>query len=331
MQPQTSNRRSYLLSTAGFLLAIFSICLIPAHYSHALTVSPARIEISGDPGQTVKGQFKIINEQNGAQVFYSSTENFQAQGETGTPSFVVGTDGLASWISLDPQIPLKAGEEKTVSFNVTIPKNTDPGGYFAAIFLSTTPSQNATTSVSVGAKIGILVLFHVNGDVKQSGGLLDFSTANNQRIFSSLPVSFDYRFNNSGGDRVEPTGTITVKNSLFMTSAALSANPSQGNVLPGSVRRFDIAWNPDQGTAPASGFWSKVSYEWSHFAIGFYGAHLSIAYAGQNAPVQSSFTFFIFPWHIVLIIVIILAILGLILTKGIKRYNSYIIKAAQRS
>lgn len=330
MQPQTSNRISSLPIKAGLFLALLSVFVIPAHFTHALTVSPARVEVSADPGQTINGQFHVINEQGGAQIFYSSTENFEAQGETGTPSFVPGTTGLASWISLGSQISLKAGEEKVIPFTVSVPKNADAGGYFAAIFLSTTPIKDSTISVSVGAKIGVLVLLHVNGVVKQSGGLLEFSTDNSQRFFSSLPVSFMYRFNNTGADRVQPTGTITVKNNLMMTSATLSANLSQGNILPDSIRRFEVVWNTDQSNAPTSGFWAKTSYEMSHFALGFYTAHLALAYGTQTSP-ESTFTFFILPWHLLLVVLIILIVLGLVLTKGLKSYNSYIIKSAQRS
>ena len=314
----------------GFLVAFISLFSTVGNVAHALTVSPARIEISGDPGQTINGQFNVINEQAGSQVFYTSAENFEAQGETGTPSFVAGNDGLASWISLGSQVSLTAAQQKTLSFTVTIPKDAEAGGYFAAIFLSTTPSQNQSSNVSVGAKIGVLVLLHVSGAVKVGGGLLGFSTLNSQRLYSSLPVSFSYRFSNSGSDLIQPAGLITVKNSLWLTSAVLQANLSDGNVLPGSIRKFTVDWNTDSSVPPVNGFWSKVSYEWGHFALGLYTAQLALTYGSKNTQAQSSFTFYVIPWHLLLVVIIILAILFLIFFKGIKSYNRYIISVAQR-
>ncbi len=329
MQLQTSNThtRTYI---AGLFLAFVSALIIPFHTTHALTVSPARIEVSAKAGEKITGQFHVINEQGGASTFYSSAENFEAQGETGTPSFVSSTGGLSSWISLAPQITLKGGEEQVIPFSITIPKDADAGGHFAAIFLSTTPVQKGNTTVNVGAKIGVLVLLHVAGDIKESAGLLSFSTLDGQRFFSSLPVTLMYRFNNDGNDRVEPEGNIAIKNTVRWTTATISANPSQGNVLPGSIRRFEINWNTDTSVAPTSGFWSKVSYEWNHFAFGIYTAQLSLTYGSQKTPAASSFTFFVFPWHLLFVIVITLLVIGFVVMKGIKRYNQYIIKLAQR-
>ncbi len=132
----------------------------------ALTISPARIEFSADPAQTIEGKFFLVNEQEGTQTFYSSVENFEAQGESGTPNFTAGKDGLATWVSLQSEVTLKKGEQKEIPFTIKVPKDAEAGGHFAAIFLSTTPIKAEEGQVSVGAKIGtplehleILVLY----------------------------------------------------------------------------------------------------------------------------------------------------------------------------
>ena len=65
-----------------------SLFLVSFSYVHALTISPARVEFGGNPGQTITGEYILINNKNVTKTFYSSFENFEAQGETGTPNFV---------------------------------------------------------------------------------------------------------------------------------------------------------------------------------------------------------------------------------------------------
>ncbi len=299
---------------------------IPAFFAQALTISPARLEVSGDPGTTISGEFLLINEQEATKTFYSSVENFQAQGETGTPTFVPGKDGLASWIRVIPEVSLSKGQQQKVSFTIAIPKDADPGGHFAAIFLSTAPTGNGAGQVSVGAKVGILVLLRVSGDIKEGGGISSFTTSSGGFFYSTLPIGFSYRFNNTGNDRVRPDGNLVMRDTIGLKAAEIPANDSKGNVLPSSVRRFEVNWGPD---APApSGFFAKAGYQWKHFAFGFYSASLDLSYGSASAA-HSKIHLFVFPWQLLLIIAIILTGLAFGFAKGLKRYNRWIISKAR--
>lgn len=299
-------------------------------YSHAyaLTVTPARIEINADPGQKLEGEFSLINEQEDTKTFYSSTANFEAQGESGTPTFTDSKEGLASWIHLQPEVTLNKGEQAKVAFSIQVPKDADAGGHFAAIFLSTVPNATDKGQVSIGAKIGVLVLLRVSGDVKEGGGILGLDTKNSSKIFTSLPINFVYRFNNSGGDRVNPLGDLVIKNTFGLTSAKLNANETKGNVLPGSTRRFDILWGGDSMPTNKS-FFSMAGYELRHFAFGIYTAHLNLAYGDKGSTTEASKTVYVFPWQLLVLVLIVLIIAFFIFSKGIKRYNKWIISKAQ--
>lgn len=294
----------------------------------ALTVSPVKVELSSDPGKTVSSQFDLFNEQKNDLTLYSSFENFEAQGETGRPNFVPGKEGLATWISAPAKITLKALEKKTVPFTVTAPKNADPGGHFAAIFWGTTPPQTEGGQVSVGAKVGILVLLKVSGQVKEGADLLGFSTQNSQRFFAGVPLAFSYRFQNSGTDRVKPDGELKIYNSFwFWPAAVLPANDGQGNVLPGSIRKFDVLW-PNKSNTPPVGFWAHVSSQWQDFHAGAYKATLTINY-GDSKKVVDTYRFLIIPWQLLLILIILITLLFLILSRGVKKYNEWIISKAR--
>lgn len=211
--------------------------------AYAITITPVRFEISTDAGQTVTGEMVVMNEQEETKTLYSSYENFEARGENGSPTFVPAVEGLATWISTENSITLGPKESKVVPFSITIPAGADAGGHFAAIFWSSNPSEPG--QVSIGAKIGTLVLLTVSGDIMEDGAVTDFSTKDGQKKFDALPVGFTYRFQNGGNDRIKPSGLLVVKNMFGMTRKNLPANQVEGNVLPKSTRRFEVVWQSD--------------------------------------------------------------------------------------
>ena len=298
--------------------------------ANALTISPARAEITGDPGEQVSDSFLIINEQDSEQTFYTSVENFDAQGETGTPNFTASKEGLPSWITVEEKVTLKKGERARVSYSVNIPTNADAGGHFAAIFLSTVPPSLEDGQVSVGAKVGMLVLLKVTGDVKEGGGLLSFTLKEAKKVMTSLPLDFVYRFSNTGNDRVEPKGEIIIKNTFGVETARIDANTSKGNILPGSVRRFEVHYGENKAPEVSAPFFDHVKYQMGNFSLGMYTATINLGF-GNSSTAQSSITYFMFPWQLLSIVVGILLLAFIILVSLVKRYNKWIIKQARGS
>lgn len=305
----------------------------------ALTVSPVRLEMYGDPGITVKGKIILLNEQAETKTFYSSFENFESRGETGNPYFLPGTEGLATWIKTSKQVTIKSGERKTIPFSVQIPQNADPGGHFAAIFWSTSPTKKEGGQVSVSAKIGVLVLLKVSGEIKEGGGLLEFSAKNNQKFFTVLPIHFVYRFKNGGGDRIKPKGDIKIENTFGMTKTILPANKSQGNVLPDSIRRFEVVWQEKtnnnqiksviQEPETNLGFFGIAKKQWKNFAFGLYKAKLNLNFGAKKSAL--TYVFFVIPWQLLSLMLIIILIIGFFGWMGVKRYNQWIINKTKIS
>ncbi|MBT9174320.1 MAG: hypothetical protein DDT21_02734 [Syntrophomonadaceae bacterium] len=303
----------------------------------ALTVSPARVEITGDPGATLQGKIELFNEQEGEKTFFTTFENFEPRGDTGAPHFIGAKDGLATWIQAESKVALQSGERVVVPFSITIPQNAEPGGHFAAIFFgSQAPGTQEGGQVSIGGKIGVLVLLRVSGEVAEGGGLLEFSTKEEQRFFSALPVTFAYRLNNTGGDRVVPLGEVKIKNTLRLTSATLLANRNGGNVLPNSARKFEVVWGQEpqviSGTQQETktGFFEMAGKQWREFHFGWYTAKLNLTWGAMNQTANASYSFFVVPWQLLIIIASILLLVGFVGRIGLKRYNRFIIAQAQR-
>ena len=294
----------------------------------ALTVSPARAELTADPGQAISESFLVINEQDADQTYYTSVENFESQGETGTPNFTASKEGLPSWVQVQDKVTLKKGERAKIQYTISVPQNADAGGHFAAIFLSTVPPSTKEGEVSVGAKVGMLILLKVTGNVKEQGGLLTFVVKEGKKMLTSLPVNFAYRFKNDGNDRVKPEGSIVINNTFGMEVARIDANKAMGNVLPASIRGFEARFGDVDAPSVAAPFFEQVKFQKDNFALGMYTAHLSLSF-GDKGKAESALTFFILPWQLISVVAVIVLGAFLLLAIALKRYNKWIIKQAR--
>jgi hypothetical protein len=326
--------RKFLSNKRAALIAAFFGMLMCASTASALTLTPIRLEVRGDPGETLTETVTLINDKTTLGTFYSSYSNFEAQGETGTPTFVAPKDDIGTWMTAPESVVVPPNSEKTISFTINIPKNAAPGGHFGAIFFGTTPEKQEPGKVTIGAKLGVLVLLSVNGDVKQGGGLLGFNTIGHKFFYNTLPVTMEYRFKNDGGDRIKPAGSVSIRDTIFIPADKLNANPVEGNILPGSTRRFEINWQKhaeDQAyVSPGGfkGFLHTVSYQWQNFAIGLYSANMKITY-DTSGMAKKSVYFFVFPWQLVIVMIVIFIIVFFGGKKILKRYNNYIIRRAR--
>jgi len=316
------------------LLAV--VFLFSSQKVSALTITPVRMEISGNPGEIVSKEMTLYNERDTNETYYVSYSNFEAQGETGDPAFVVAKDDLGTWMQAPFQVTLSPKEFKIVPIKITIPTDAEPGGHFAAIFWGTIPPDASSNSVMIGAKTGMLILLRVNGDVNENGGLIEFSTKNKQKFFTSLPISFYYRFQNSGSDRIKPKGDIKMKDIFGITEKKISGNPVDGNILPNSVRKFESVWEGKDGpnrlnVEDQGGFFNNVRYEWRNFALGHYNAKILLTYGTQNDTVSGSFSFWVFPWHLMIVVILVIFIIYFVGKKLLKKYNRWVIQKAKDS
>lgn len=304
-------------------LPIIVICfLVGIQSAEALTISPVKVEVTGDPGQTLRGELELLNEQDQPKVFFSSFENFEPSGDTGSPKFIGSAEGLATWLQTGASVPVAAGETVKIPYTITIPPGTEPGGYFAAIFWGEQdPAAVESGEVTIGGKLGVLILLRVAGDIEEAAGISEFALGNNRKIQTILPITFSYRFANSGGDRVVPLGDILIKNTFGGLAETLSANLTEGNVLPNSARKFQSVWGEEAKEGDSVGFLSTAKKQLADFHFGLYKAELAVVYGATNQTASDTFRFIIIPWQL-----LSLCFIGFIVAVfSLKKYNSWII------
>lgn len=315
--------------------------------TYALTV-PTKLEIEGGPGQTLYHELEIYNESDQEVTYYISTQNFEARGETGSPYFLRDTStGLASWVFSADSIVVGPKERIKFPYQIKIPQDAKGGGYFASIFFGTTPPSPADNEqVTLGSKTGTLIFLNISGDALEKAGVIEFKTKGGN-IFSYLPITMYYRFSNDGGRKLIPVGTIDIKCLFGKTVATLDANSSKGNVLPNSVRRFEVVWSKlnqdsvmEKGKIENSeliaenqdvkiGFFEAVKMQIDNFAIGKYSADLNLKY-GDNKTSSNQLVFWVIPWQIITLIIGVLILLIIIIKTIIKKYNKKIVEKVKK-
>jgi hypothetical protein len=192
----------------GLFISAF---LFPVSSLVALTISPARIELAAQTGDTLTRSFAVINEQDTDQTYYISIENFVRQGVSGTSNFTSSKEGLPGWMKVQDKVILKKGERVTVPYSIAVPKYAEAKDYAAAIFLSTVPPVAGEGQVPVGAKVGTFVLLKVTGGVitlPVSPQTVSTSTKSGFGTISNSFSSFQDRVASTTGD-IDPNAVST--------------------------------------------------------------------------------------------------------------------------
>lgn len=328
------NHKTVLKSAVLCLtLGIFAVMPMTVR---AITLIPPMLEFGLTKGEPTKTTIKIYNETAAPVELYTEVRNFTASGETGQPAFnFTDTEqtGLSTWVSVPTgPITVNPGDRYEVPVTINTPTDADPGGHYAAVFFTTSPPADG--QVKIASKVGTLLLADVDGQITESGTITEFNTVDNQKAFTRLPVTFFAMFSNTGNIHLRPTGTVTVTNMFGKEQASLTFNSSNGATLPSSIRRYETTWEKQSvaettGNAWAS-FWNEYSNERENFAIGRYKVNIRVT-AGTNSDVaaSSTTTFWVFPWHILLVWFLVVVVGVLLLVVAIKKYNQWIVKKSK--
>lgn len=295
--------------------------------AHAITVSPVLFDFEIQPGAKQQAKITVVNDANEIQAFTLNAQNFIASGEDGSQQYLdeERPSDLASWVVPDqPTIEIEPGASRDFPFLISVPENADPGGHYATIFFTRSSGKSDDSGVGIAEQIGVLLLVTVPGDVREAIDVDSFQVKH--AVMSRLPAEFEFRLRNLGSVHVRPKGTLVIKNILGSVVARVPGNPNKSAILPNSVRRIDSGWARTMDIPEGEeGFWTEMQNEWKNFAIGRYTASIDMTYGSNNTqiPVQSV-SFWVLPWHLVLIALLMLFAVILLIAV----YNKILIRSA---
>ena len=269
--------------------------------SEQMVISPTKVELNLDPGQSATRDITLSNRTSSVKNVQFSVEDLEGSQDPSQDIIFLGDkDGPFSarhWMEPEVNsITLQPGESIDFNVKINVPRDAEPGGHYAALFASAkndaSPDQGGT--VNLIERVGTLFLISVAGNVNEQGTL----NAPEVPSFSEYgPINIGLVFNNQGNIHVKPHGKIYISNLLGQTVAELDVPPAQiaeWTVLPASSRRITIPWN-------------------SGFLFGRYTVRAEIEYGADNTKLVMTSTFWAFPWKIILIIVSALIIILILL------------------
>ncbi len=293
------------------LLTALVLFLLPTHFANAqagVSISPALIEETLDPGFEKQYTIDVENLQNSEQTFFIYTRNIEDVRAGGVPVFapdnneVTGLE-LADWIELPiSELTLGAGEEASFNFTMRVPENASPGSHFGGVFLSVDAPELERSGAGVAYQVANIISIRVSGDVNESATIRQFST--DKFLYGTQNVDFDVRIENTGNVLIRPTGPVGIYNMLGQQVDQLIFNEEQSGVFPERVREFQFNW---EGTG---------------VGFGRYEAIISAVYGDEGAKktISSTASFWVLPMNIIGPALGVLAVLLLIVFVVVRIY-----------
>ena len=304
---------SYAFAALG-LFFIWVPFFAMAQGTLTLSVSPTLFKMSAAPGQNLSSSVKVINSNDFEITVYADVVNFAPQGESGLGKFLPVTSldaegqTLAEWIKLE-RTEFVIPPERTVEvpFDISLPEDASPGSHSAAILIGTKSINGSEkqTKVETSQVVTTLLFLRVDGDVVEDGSIREFRTTHS--IYESPSATFELRFENKGNVHLQPQGDIKIYNMWGNERGVIPVNKQSlfGDVLRESIRKYVFTWSGD----------------WSLADMGRYTAVATLAYGEDGRKFASSETaFWVIPWKILSIIILILAAFITLVSWSIKLY-----------
>ena len=279
-----------------------------------MTAIPPRLEISADPGQAVAHQLKVRNEGDSQVALQVKIQDFIVTDSDGTPSPIdqdISNRWAASlWMNVSPQkIILNPGETKTLDLVAVVPQDANPGGHYAVVFYSPVDGADIgeNTASSISPNVGSLIYFTVSGKVSEDARITKMTIPGFQEYG---PIKIDTEILNLSDIHVRPQGVIRIYNMLggLRTTIALE----EKNIFPGVSRLFENTWNQKWG-------------------LGKYKATLEAGYGTQGGVLAASVFFWIIPWRIITIAILVIVLTALLVTYFKKGNKDQIIEKEPES
>ena len=299
-------RISSILNAFLLLLMVFGFHPAHAQSSEGIRIIPAVVEDKVKPGDTYRFNLSVTNLADTEKTFYLVTQDISGLDDRGLPIFSKETEvteyEMSSWIELpETAITMKAGETRSVPFNVLVPSSASPGSHFGGVFLDMLPPKLRTIGTGVGVKVGSLISLRVAGDILEEARLREFSTE--KVIYNEPTVLFNSKVENLGNVLLRPQGFIEITDMFGKQIANVRVNESGGSVFPKSERMVETTWKYDE------------------FAFGRYQAVLSLVYGiDERKTIYSTTSFWVLPLKPILTALGILFVLIIGLYVSVRMY-----------
>ena len=287
-----------------------------AQESAGITLIPATIEESANPGDTLNQVLKVTNESDTDKEYFIYKKNIRGVDNGGVPLFSEENSDktgfeITDWLEFQSE-PLKVPANSSIDLPIVIrvPEGASPGSHFGGIFISMEPPKLREIGAGVGYEVASIVSIRISGDIIDTARIRSLST--DKLLYGTKYVKFLAKIENQGNIMIRPRGPLTITSVFGGKPGVVNVNETLMGVFPGTMRDIDFVWSADG------------------LGFGKYEAVLALSYDGKDGQktIDATAVFWVFPIKVmvtILGIVIVIGVLGYIFT----RY--YINQAIMRS
>lgn len=274
-------------------------------------VGPGKIEMELEPGQTGTFDLMVSNRLGTEKSFSLDIEDFKGTDDPNKTVVLLGNDkgpySLKDFIRVEKNtIDIEHGKRVRIPVSVSIPRNAEPGGLYGSVVVGTLSKNNdskSTNSVTatnpIFTRVGVLIFIKIKGQVQQDGKLVDFKLSGDKKIVSGLnDLNFTILFKNEGNIHLNPKGEITIKNTIGSIVGKIDVESWFS--MPKSLRMREVSWSPK-------------------FLLGRYTATANVERGYGDFKDQYAYSFYAFPWQIILISFIVILVIIVLIKKISKK------------
>lgn len=287
----------------------------PSDFS--LQISPSVLYTSVKPGTVADTTLQIRNNGTGTESLKIQPRKFSIDNATGKVT-INDTEAseIADWVHFSaPTFSIEPGQVVTEKIHIAVPKDTGFSYSLVLVISRTNNQQTVQSGRLLNGSVAVFTLINIDRPgAKRQLEIEDFSSTAN--VYEYLPATLNMTFKNTGNTIAQPFGNIFIQQGSGVTPlATLPVNGGGGYILPGSSRVVSADWQDgfpvyqvtgqDTGSAKKTEVWdwSKVS----KLRIGSYTAKLVAVYndGQRDVPLQREVTFWVIPWKIIAIALVI--------------------------
>ena len=266
--------------------------VVRAQSSLLFTVSPARQQITANPGEEFTTSATFYNQSKTPVAGLIKVSDFIVGDEKGTPNLVENSSlskySASAWIGLPfERISIAANDKVVVLATLKIPKDARPGGRYAAIYFEPINGSQPVgkAGASITPRIVSLLYIRVAGPISEYAYISNMFA---QSFHEYGPIDVTAKIMNKGDYHIRPQGAFTLFNPL---GQQIEQSKLKGaNIFPETQYAF--------GTS--------IGQKWM---MGKYKITLGAQYGSKEQFMSQTIFVWVFPWRVVTIVILSIIIL----------------------
>ncbi len=283
-----------------------------------IELSPGKINVNIEPGDTYVETFRIGNYSGAARTLFLYVRDFTVINEEGSPTFFENEEldekarkfALSQWIKVPfEQINLENREVREIDVVIEVPEDAEAGGHYGAFFVQTQAPEVSGTAVESVGRLASLMLVNVPGDVDEEVVIAKAFTDKPVYWEDNPKIEFITFLKNEGNVHGIPVGAFNITGGYGAKPRSVIYNTNQGAVLPGAPeRRISETFRLDKksGLVPP---------------IGKFTVDLVARYGTSNLPLETTIFFWLLPIKFIAISVLTVIVIAFVLYRAFKSYK----------